>query len=121
MGSGTKMITGLNQYQAESRETAVYPNMRTPGELSAGGFNYALIGMCGEAGELANKYKKILRNRDFLFGRQNREILVDELGDVLWYVAAVAIELGYSLEEVANLNIEKLRARKVANQLKEHA
>ena len=101
----------INCYQNAALDTAVYPGM-----LSTKGVEYTLFGMLGEAGEVANKYKKILRSGEYVYYK--REILMDELGDVLWYAAALANELGYSLQEVCDFNIQKLAARKAADTLK---
>ena len=101
----------INEYQDKTATTAVYP---WPGEPD--GFEYTLFGLVGEAGELANKYKKILRNQEYLY--DNRKLLMDELGDVLWYVARIASELDYTLEEVAKFNLNKLALRKKQNELK---
>jgi len=98
----------LNEYQRKSRETAVYQL-----QPSVDGLTYAVLALCGEAGELANKLKKHLRAGT----PPNCEILQDELGDVLWYVAAVAQELGTDLNQVAFFNLEKLAARKAANKI----
>lgn len=74
------------------------------------GINYALMGLLGEAGELANKWKKVLRgDRDLSTAKLE---LRWELGDTLWYVARLAEELGIDLNSVANANLEKLRDRK---------
>lgn len=98
----------LNAYQRESRGTAIYPAQRT-----TDGLTYATLALCGETGELANKLKKHLRA-----GTQpDPDVLSDELGDVLWYVAAVAHELGKDLESVARENIEKLAKRKAESRL----
>ena len=103
----------LNEYQRAALRTAVYPGMGF-----SQGFEYTLFGMLGEGGELANKYKKILRNREHY--QNHRALLMDELGDVLWYALAVASELGYTLEEVAAYNLNKLQARQIAGTLKQH-
>ena len=103
----------LNEYQRAALRTAVYPGMNI-----REGFEYALFGMLGEGGELANKYKKILRNREDY--QDHRTLLMDELGDVLWYALAVAAELGYTLEEVAAFNLAKLAARQATGTLKQH-
>jgi NTP pyrophosphatase (non-canonical NTP hydrolase) len=105
----------LNYYQTRSFGTAVYPN-RTDKEA----VEYTLFGMLGEAGEIANKYKKILR-KGLALGPQEKAMLMDEAGDVLWYLAAFVRELGYSLEEVGQFNLDKLSARKVMGELKDHA
>lgn len=103
----------LDGYQRLALGTAVYPGRNTPG-----GFDYTLMGLVGEAGEIANKRKKILRKEENLY--KHKEDLMDELGDVLWYAAGLAAELGYTLEEVAQHNVAKLAARKAANELKDH-
>lgn len=91
---------GLNEYQDKARGTAVY-DVPSP-------VDYAILGLVGEAGEVADKRKKQLR--DGANGPDNAA-LIAELGDVLWYVAAVASELGYTLEDVAQANLDKLASR----------
>ena len=92
----------LEQYQRRALETAIYPG-RVPSPL-----DYTILGLVGEAGEVADKRKKQLR--DGVAGPGDAA-LVAELGDVLWYVAAIARELGVSLEDVAEGNLRKLEAR----------
>ncbi|WCM39583.1 nucleoside triphosphate pyrophosphohydrolase family protein [Thermus antranikianii] len=93
----------LNEYQQEAKKTALYPE--------AYRLLYPTLGLAGEAGELANKVKKILRDHGGNLNQATREDLVAELGDVLWYVAQLATDLGVSLEEVAQGNLAKLRSR----------
>lgn len=94
----------LNEYQLQSRGTAVYSDHL--GTID--GLTYSVLALCGEAGELANKLKKHHKA-----GTQyDKAVLADELGDVLWYVASTAFELGMTLEDVAIMNIEKLAERK---------
>lgn len=90
----------LNEYQREARKTAVYPV-----EL---GLIYSVLGLTGEAGELANKVKKMIRDPD---SAPSADEVAAELGDVLWYVSAVADNIGIKLEYVAEANLNKLRAR----------
>lgn len=94
----------LNEYQRISGETAVYPGR---GELL--GLLYCTLGQSGEGGEFTNKLKKVLRGDVVL--ADVREQLADEAGDELWYLARKAKELGFTLEEIAQRNIEKLRSR----------
>ncbi|AEV16150.1 hypothetical protein TCCBUS3UF1_11050 [Thermus sp. CCB_US3_UF1] len=93
----------LKAYQEEARKTALYPE--------AYRLLYPTLGLVGEAGELANKVKKVLRDQGGNLTPEVREALVLELGDVLWYLAQVATDLGVGLEEVAERNLAKLRAR----------
>ncbi|CAK6694036.1 nucleoside triphosphate pyrophosphohydrolase family protein [Synechococcus sp. CCY9201] len=94
----------LRSYQQRSRATARYPDA---------GANpiYPTLGLCGEAGEVADKVKKVLRDRGGVFDAAVREGLKAELGDVLWYVAQLATELDFDLEEVATANLAKLASR----------
>ena len=101
----------LNAYQDAARLTALYPDV---------GNNpiYPTLGLRGEAGEVADKVKKVLRDRNGQFDDSVRAEIALELGDVLWYVAQLASELGYELEDVANQNLQKLRDRSSRGQLK---
>lgn len=94
----------LNSYQQAARTTARYPDV---------GANpiYPTLGLSGEAGEVADKVKKVMRDRDGVFDAEIKESLKLELGDVLWYVAQLASELGLSLDEVAEANVAKLASR----------
>ena len=92
----------LNDYQIQANETAIYPK----------GLNYPILGLAGEAGEICNKYKKILRDKEGETDVNDIDQLAKELGDVLWYVAQIATELGTDLETVARVNIMKLGDRK---------
>lgn len=100
----------FGEYQKNSRETAVYPNKDN-------NFIYPVLGLAGEAGEVAEKIKKVLRDDNGVITDQKREDVKKELGDVLWYIAQVATELNMSLEDVASHNIEKLSSRKEKGQL----
>jgi NTP pyrophosphatase (non-canonical NTP hydrolase) len=72
---------------------------------------YPTLGLTGEAGEVADKVKKVIRDRQGVFDVETREAIKLELGDVLWYVAQLASELGYELDEVAEANLQKLSSR----------
>ena len=72
---------------------------------------YPTLGLTGEAGEVADKVKKVIRDREGVFDADTREAIKLELGDVLWYVAQLASELGYDLNEVADANLQKLSSR----------
>ncbi len=73
---------------------------------------FCIIGLAGEAGEIADFIKKIARNRDGTMTDDDRRKLLLELGDVLWYVDSAARELDSSLTEVARMNMQKLSERK---------
>jgi NTP pyrophosphatase (non-canonical NTP hydrolase) len=74
---------------------------------------YPTLGLCGEAGEVAEKVKKQVRDGVF-----NRHEVAKELGDVLWYLANISNDIGYSLKEIANMNVDKLRSRKERDVIK---
>ena len=98
----------LNAYQHGARQTARYPDV---------GANpiYPTLGLCGEAGEVADKVKKVLRDQNGCFSDAVKQSLLLELGDVLWYVAQWASELGFELDQVAEANLEKLASRAARN------
>lgn len=75
-----------------------------------------VLGLVGESGEVAEKFKKIVRDKEGVISEEDRQELVKELGDILWYVNAVATLLGSSLDEVATKNIEKVLSRKERGQ-----
>jgi len=93
-----------NEYQTAALQTAIYPNM-------SNNFIYPTLGLVGEAGEVAEKAKKIIRDGDGTLTPETREKMAMELSDVCWYVAVLAFELDYTLEEVMQMNIDKLRSR----------
>ncbi|AMQ66802.1 nucleotide pyrophosphohydrolase [Mycobacterium phage Mulciber] len=100
----------LLEYQLRSADTAIYPGA---GDVdSIGGLSYTAMGLAGEAGEVANKVKKILRDQDGIITIENRVQLHKELGDVLWYLSQLATQIGSSLPAVAEDNIQKLSSRK---------
>lgn len=71
-----------------------------------------ILGLVGESGEIAEKFKKILRDRDGKISDQDKEELLKELGDVLWYINSLAVFLDSDLETVAKKNLEKVLSRK---------
>lgn len=122
-------VTGLDEYQTRTADTAIYLGKGTPL-----GLIYCGLKLAGEAGEVAEKIGKAMRDGDLyyvgsIFGKQGepkrtvtatftciapdrREALKGELGDVLWYVASAARELGYDLTDIAQSNLDKLASRK---------
>jgi NTP pyrophosphatase (non-canonical NTP hydrolase) len=89
----------FNIYQKEAVKTAIYPDALR--------VLYPTLGLSGEVGELCNKVKKVYRDGAEL----DRKDLEKELGDVLWYMAALAEDLGIDLGTVAEINLEKLKDR----------
>jgi NTP pyrophosphatase (non-canonical NTP hydrolase) len=72
---------------------------------------YPILGIAGESGEVAEKVKKILREKNGVVDEEAKQELVKELGDLLWYMSQLASELGISFDEVAQKNITKTRSR----------
>lgn len=96
----------FDEYQEFTKSCAVYP------KKGSEGLYYTALGLCGEAGELANKIKKIMRDNHGYVSTEKRQELGKELGDAQWYISQLADELGFLLSEVAEKNVEKLTSRK---------
>lgn len=99
----------LDEYQSFTRTTAIYPAYIAK--------EYCAMKLCGESGEVAEKIAKVHRDNDGLFTHEINDALAKELGDVLWYVSQLADELGYSLDMIAEMNMEKLKSRQARGQL----
>mgnify|MGYP001578964519 FL=1 len=100
----------FEEFQNKSRTTAIYPKI---GE----NFIYPTLGLVGEAGEVAEKIKKVLRDKQGLISEETKIELNKELGDVLWYLSQLASELKISLDDIADSNIKKLYSRMERNKL----
>lgn len=98
---------GLNDYQTSASSLAIYPGQ---GDLM--GIMYCTLKLTGEAGEVSEKIGKVLRDKNGVIDDETRLLLVKELGDVMWYIANLAKELGWDLADVANTNLEKLNSRR---------
>ena len=94
----------LNNYQTAALQTAIYPNR-------GANFPYPALGLVGEAGEVADKLKKVIRDNDGVLTDTVRDAVAKELGDVMWYVAVLAYELDYDLNTIAQNNLDKLASR----------
>jgi len=99
-------MVDFNTYQEQAHQTAVYPP-----EM---GMAYCVTGLCAETGEVADKVAKYYRGD----GALNEEGLKKELGDVLWFIAELSTHLGFTLQDVAELNLQKLADRQQRNALK---
>lgn len=94
----------FGDYQDFIRGFAIYPSK---GEGNAEALAYAALGLTGEAGEYSEKIKKLIRD-----GKLDVKAAALELGDVLWYLTRSAEELGFDLDEIAQMNVDKLTSRK---------
>lgn len=102
----------LNEYQELAQEFAIYPMPVI----------YPALGITGEAGEVSDKIKKWIRDNGWSpfqpISTSDAEAVALELGDVLWYIAALAHDLGFPLSDIASMNIKKLSSRKKRNAIK---
>ncbi|MGB7338503.1 MAG: nucleoside triphosphate pyrophosphohydrolase family protein [Phototrophicaceae bacterium] len=98
------MQTKYGHYQEQSRKTYNDINVNDP-------IVYPTLGLVNEAGEFAGKIKKIFRDKEGEFSEDDKEALKGELGDVLWYLTQICTNLGFTLEEVAEGNLDKLFSR----------
>ena len=95
----------FREYQRKAVTFAIYPATHK--------VLYPTLGLCGESGEVAEKVKKQVRDGVF-----NRHEVAKELGDVLWYLANICNDIGYNLDEIADLNLTKLCGRMARNVIK---
>lgn len=93
----------MSDYQNQATKTAIYDD--------ADVIIYPALGLISEAGEVAGKIKKVLRDNNGHFDPEKREAIADEVGDVLWYVASLCTDLGIGMDVVAQRNLDKLNSR----------
>lgn len=99
----------FSEYQALAKTTAIYPeNVKVV---------YPALGLCGETGEVAEKIKKVFRDGNGTISDDKKQELAKELGDVMWYLAAMCTDLGLDMGEVAHMNYQKLVDRQQRNVL----
>lgn len=106
-----EQIMDFDAYQKSTKLTAFYPSdFRTA-------VTYTTLGLTSEAGEVAGKVKKAIRDEQGVFSDARIQAIGDEIGDVLWYCARLADELGLTLSQIANNNLDKLSARQAKGTL----
>lgn len=96
-------MTNFNDYQVNAAQTAIYPRQFA--------IMYPALGLAAEAGEVANKVKKIYRDKNGRLDDSDREAIGAEIGDVLWYCACLCTDLDLTLESQAGANLAKLNSR----------
>jgi NTP pyrophosphatase (non-canonical NTP hydrolase) len=101
----------LNEYQEQAKKTAQYP-------ILGHAIVYPALGLNGEAGEVAEKVKKLMRDHNGVLNYDRKMALLKEIGDCLWYVSECARQAGFDLETVAAFNIHKLEERLKAGTIK---
>ena len=99
-----KKVSDLDMYQQVAKTTAIYPREQA--------IIYPTLGLTGEAGEVANKVKKIIRDGSNKNNPDMVQEISSEIGDCLWYIALLADDIGCKLSDIANANLEKLANRK---------
>ena len=95
----------LREYQLAARETSI--DIKTAGEIAVLG-----LGIAGEAGEVADHIKKLIRDDDSVIFLDRKHDVEEELGDLLWYLSQVALYFDLNLDEIATKNLSKLRTRR---------
>jgi len=94
----------FNDYQQAALKTAIYPDRGQ-------NFTYPALGLMGEAGEVADKLKKIIRDKGGVLSDTDKSSISMEIGDVLWYIAVLSAELNSNLNSIAEANLAKLASR----------
>ena len=98
-------------YQINARKTAIYPGLGS-------NYIYPTLGLVGESGEVAEKVKKVIRDKNGIFDQETLIAIKKELGDVLWYISNLSSELNFSLEDIAEENLNKLKKRSLEGKIK---
>jgi NTP pyrophosphatase (non-canonical NTP hydrolase) len=94
----------FREYQLEAKRTCAFPDKENT-------FIYATLGLVGETGEVAEKIKKIWRDKNKQVTDEDRLEVKKEMGDVLWYLSQLAEEIGINFDDVAQTNLEKIQSR----------
>ena len=102
-----KKVSDLDMYQKVALTTAIYPREQA--------IIYPTLGLTGEAGEVANKVKKIIRDGSNKNDNSMVSEIKSEIGDCLWYIAVLANDFDIKLSDIASANIEKLALRQKNN------
>ena len=102
----------FNLYQEKAHDTASYPSGTIGKEAHAVDYIYPVFGLAEEAGEVAGKFAKAVRDNEGVIDEERKREIVKELGDVLWFVAECCTVLRVDMDTVAELNIKKLADRK---------
>jgi NTP pyrophosphatase (non-canonical NTP hydrolase) len=100
----------FKDYQKQSRTTAIYPSM-------CQSYTFSLIGLVGETGEVAEKIKKLIRDRQGKLDDSYRDEIKKEMGDVLWYFSQLATDLDINLEDLVQTNLKKIKSRHVRSKI----
>ena len=100
----------FDEYQTQASKTTIYDDKYN--------IIYPSLGLVNEAGEVAGKVKKVLRDKGGHFSPETKQAIADELGDVLWYIAAMCNDLNINMEDVAQNNLNKLNSRMARNVIK---
>lgn len=100
----------FSEYQKKAITTDLFGGKPQP--IDSHAFLAKLLGLVGEAGEVADKFKKIIRDKNGVMSDEGKKEIQKELGDVLWYISVLCTYLDLDLEETAQANLEKLLARK---------
>lgn len=103
-------FSDFDNYQESCKKTAVYPNIGK-------NFTYPTIGLMGEAGEVANKVKKLIRDDNSKISKEKSDDIAHEIGDMMWYIAQLSTELNLKLSDIVQMNLEKLASREKRDQL----
>ena len=100
----------FSDYQKQAISTDTFGVAHPP--IDSHSFIEKLLGLVGEAGEVADKFKKIFRDKEGILSDEDKKEIAKELGDVLWYINAVSCCLDIKLEDVASANLDKVLGRK---------
>ena len=99
----------VNEYQNEALKTKIYKTSMN--------IIYPTLKLNGEAGEVAEKVGKCMRDNNGIFTDEIKLAIAYEIGDVIWYCSALSNDIGFTLDEICKLNIEKLQKRKAENKI----
>ena len=99
-----RKVSDLDMYQKVALTTAIYPREQA--------IIYPTLGLTGEAGEVANKVKKIIRDGSNSKDEKLVSEIKSEIGDCLWYIAVLANDFDIKLSDIASTNLIKLENRK---------